>query len=58
MKNNGQFRVRKQTQKDYCFPFKLQVVEEGESGALSQDGYRRKYRRKGNATILRSHKIS
>jgi hypothetical protein len=37
MKNKGQFRVRKRTQKDYTLAFKLQVVEDVESVALSQD---------------------
>jgi len=52
MKNNGQFRVRKRTQKDYTLPFKLQVVDDVESGGLSQDAAQRKYGIQGNATIL------
>lgn len=50
--NKGQFRVRKRTQKDYTLAFKLQVVEEVESGQLSQDAAQRKYGIQGNATIL------
>lgn len=50
--NKGQFRVRKRTQKDYTLSFKLQVVEEVESGQLSQDAAQRKYGIQGNATIL------
>ena len=52
MNNKGQFRVRKRTQKDYTLAFKLQVVEEVESGQLSQDAAQRKYGIQGNATIL------
>lgn len=52
MNNKGQFRVRKRTQKDYTLAFKLQVVEEVESGRLSQDAAQRKYGIQGNATIL------
>jgi hypothetical protein len=50
--NKGQFRVRKRTQKDYTLAFKLQVVEEVESGLLSQNEAQRKYGIQGNATIL------
>ena len=50
--NKGQFRVRRRTQKDYTLAFKLQVVEEVESGQLSQDAAQRKYGIQGNATIL------
>jgi transposase len=50
--NKGQFRVRKRTQKDYTLAFKLQVIEEVESGLLSQDAVQRKYGIQGNATIL------
>ena len=50
--NKGQFRVTKRTQKDYTLAFKLQVVEEVESGELSQDAAQRKYGIQGNATIL------
>lgn len=52
MISKGQFRVRKRTQKDYTLAFKLQVVEEVESGQLSQDAAQRKYGIQGNATIL------
>ena len=52
MNNKGQFRVRKRTQKDYTLAFKLQVIEEVESGELSQDAAQRKYGIQGNATIL------
>lgn len=52
MNNKGQFRVRKRSQKDYTLAFKLQVVEEVESGQLSQDAAQRKYGIQGNATIL------
>ena len=50
--NKGQFRLRKRTQKDYTLAFKLQVVEEVESGQLSQDAAQRKYGIQGNTTIL------
>lgn len=50
--NKGQFRVTKRTQKDYTLAFKLQVVEEVESGELSQNAACRKYGIQGNATIL------
>jgi len=50
--NKGQFSVRKRTQKDYTLAFKMQVVEEVESGQLSQDAAQRKYGIQGNATIL------
>ena len=50
--NKGQFRVCKRTQKDYTLAFKLQVIEEVESGLLSQDAVQRKYGIQGNATIL------
>lgn len=52
MINKGQFQVRKRTQKDYTLAFKLQVIEEVESGLLSQDAAQRKYGIQGNATIL------
>jgi transposase-like protein len=52
MNNKGQFRVRKRTQKDYTLAFKLQVVEEVETGQLSQDAAQHKYGIQGNATIL------
>lgn len=50
--NKGQFQVRRRTQKDYTLSFKLQVVDEVESGQLSQDAAQRKYGIQGNATIL------
>lgn len=50
--NKGQFQVRKRTQKDYTLAFKLQVIEDVESGLLSQDAAQRKYGIQGNATIL------
>ena len=50
--NKGQFRVTKRTQRDYTLAFKLQVVEEVESGELSQNAACRKYGIQGNATIL------
>ena len=52
MNNKGQFQVRKRSQKDYTLAFKLQVVDEVESGQLSQDAAQRKYGIQGNATIL------
>jgi len=50
--NKGQFRSARRTQKDYTLAFKLQIVEEVESGLLSQDAAQRKYGIQGNATIL------
>ena len=50
--NKGQFTVTRRTQKDYTLAFKMQVVEEVESGELSQDAAQRKYGIQGNATIL------
>lgn len=50
--NKGQFRVTKRTQKDYTLAFKLQVVEEVESGELSQHTACRKYGIQARSTIL------
>ena len=50
--NKGQFRVTKRTQKDYTLAFKLQVVEEVESGELSQHAACRKYGIQARSTIL------
>lgn len=50
--NKGQFKITRRTQKDYTLAFKMQVVEEVESGELSQDAAQRKYGIQGNATIL------
>jgi len=50
--NKGQFRVRKRTQKDYTLTFKLQVVDEIESGGLSQHAACRKYGVQARSTIL------
>jgi len=50
--NKGQFRVRKRTQKDYTLTFKLQVVDEIESGVLSQHAACRKYRIQARSSIL------
>jgi transposase-like protein len=50
--NKGQFRVPRRTQKDYTLAFKLQVVEEVESGQLSQHGACRKYGIQSRSTIL------
>ncbi|WP_394772127.1 transposase [Mucilaginibacter sp.] len=52
MMNKGQFRVPKRTQKDYTLAFKLQVVEEVESGELSQHAVCRKYGIQARSTIL------
>jgi hypothetical protein len=41
--NKGQFTVRRRPQKNYTLAFKMQVVEEVESGELSQDAAQRKY---------------
>ena len=50
--NKGQFQVTKRTQKDYTFAFKLQVVDEIESGGLSQHAACRKYGIQARSTIL------
>jgi transposase-like protein len=50
--NKGQFRVRKRTQKDYTLAFKIQVVEEVESGQLSQHAVCRKYGIQAHSTVL------
>lgn len=50
--NKGQFRVRKRTQKDYTLSFKMQVVEEVESGQLSQHAVCRKYGIQAHSTVL------
>lgn len=50
--NKGQFRVTKRTQKDYTLAFKLQVVEEVESGQLSQHGVCRKYGIQARSSVL------
>jgi transposase-like protein len=52
MINKGQFRVAKRTQKDYTLAFKLQVVEEVESGELSQKAACRKYGIQATSSIL------
>lgn len=50
--NKGQFRVAKRTQKDYTLAFKLQVVEEVESGQFSQKAVCRKYGIQASSTVL------
>lgn len=50
--NKGQFRVAKRTQKDYTLAFKLQVVEEVESGQLSQKAVCRKYGIQATSSVL------
>jgi transposase len=50
--NKGQFRVTKRTQKDYPLAFKLQVVEEVESGELSQHAACHKYGIQARSTVL------
>ena len=50
--NKGQFRVANRTQKEYTLAFKLQVVEEVESGHLSQKATCRKYGIQATSTIL------
>lgn len=50
--NKGQFRVTKRTQKDYTLAFKLQVVEEVESGQLSQKAACRKYGIQATSSVL------
>ena len=50
--NKGQFRVPKRTQKDYTLAFKLQVVEEVESGQLSQKAACRKYGIQATSSVL------
>ncbi len=50
--NKGQFGVTKRTQKDYILAFKLQVVDEMESGGLSQHAACRKYGIQARSTIL------
>ena len=52
MKNKGQFRVAKRTQKDYSLAFKMQVVDEIEKGELSQHGACRKYGIQARSTVL------
>lgn len=42
----------KRTQKDYSLSFKLAVVREVESGAISNNGAMRKYGIQGHGTIL------
>lgn len=50
--NKGQFRVSKRTQKDYTLAFKLEVVDEVESGELSQHAVCRKYGIQARSTVL------
>ena len=50
--NKGQFCVAKRTQKDYTLAFKLQVVEEVESGQFSQKAVCRKYGIQASSTVL------
>lgn len=49
MKDSGYV---KRTQKDYSLSFKLQVVQEVESGELSQHGAVRKYGIQARSTVL------
>lgn len=52
MKNKGQFRIAKRTQRDYTLAFKMQVVDEVEKGELSQHGACRKYGIQARSTVL------
>ncbi len=50
--NKGQFHITKRTQKDYTFAFKLLIVDEIESGELSQHAACRKYGIQARSTML------
>jgi transposase-like protein len=51
MKQNSDYKHVKRTQKDYPMSFKLQVVDEIESGKLGVNEAQRKYGIQGNGTI-------
>lgn len=52
MKEKQEIKYVKRTQKDYSISFKLQVVREVESGALSIKGSLRKYGIQSHGTVL------
>ena len=51
MKEKKENQYVKRSQKDYSYAFKLQVIEEIESGFISKKGAQRKYGIQGDATI-------
>ena len=58
MKKNNDFQYVKRTQRDYSYSFKMQVVQEVESGSIGINAAQRKYGIQGNATVntwLRKH---
>ena len=58
MSNTNENEYVKRTQKDYSYAFKLQVVQEVESGQLGIKAAQRKYGIQGDATVrtwLRKH---
>ena len=58
MKKNNDYQYVKRTQRDYSYAFKLQVVQEVETGQLGIKAAQRKYGIQGDATVrtwLRKH---
>ena len=58
MKKNNDSEYVKRTQRDYSYSFKMQVVEEVESGSIGIKAAQRKYGIQGDATVrtwLRKH---
>lgn len=51
MKKNNDFQYVKRTQRDYSYSFKMQVVQEVESGSIGINAAQRKYGIQGNATV-------
>lgn len=51
MKKDNESQYVKRTQRDYSYAFKLQVVQEIESGFLGIKAAQRKYGIQGNATV-------
>lgn len=58
MKEHNEPQYVKRTQRDYTYSFKIQIVQEVESGAISIKAAQRKYGIQGDATVrtwLRKH---
>ena len=52
MKEEALSKVVKRTQKDYSYTFKVQVVQEIESGSISSGDAKRKYGIQSHSTVL------
>ena len=51
MKKDKEYQYVKRTQRDYSYAFKMQVVQEVESGQIGIKAAQRKYGIQGNATV-------